>query len=259
MPELAASANAVSILMPALEPAVAKAVRRAIHDERFDHEPDVVAEAERYVREELAHHAAHRRFNAVAVADTPSLRWPERGAERFYRWFAGRSLESQLAHAAAFETVAFAGARWSQRRLSEFFGADAEPAMAEMFVWHLAEEVEHASIAWDVMRSSGVSSRRFAAQALVVLVVLVVLTTVGAVLGVVASGRLWHPLAWLRLVGWAVGFAFTVLPMLAAACLPGHHPTDFAAPTAHRVWLERRAQDVAGSSSETDTTVPLTV
>ncbi len=246
MPEFAAAADGVSLLMPAVEPYVAKAVRAALVDGAVP--ASLRADAERYVREELAHQRDHHRHNARVIDATPSLARVDRVARRSYRWLAGRPLRTGLAHAAAFEAVAFCGARWTEPRIGPFFGADADPDVAGLYVWHLAEEVEHSTVAWDVFRATGGRRRSFLLHLLIVLVVLGAFTTWAAVLGVIGNGAWRRPVAWLRLLGWAVGFAFTALPLLAQMLTPGHHPTDLRHPDGHRVWLDRRAQDAVVDS-----------
>ena len=46
-------------------------------------------------------------------------------------------------------TIAFTLARWVDENLGSFF-AGADPVPATLFLWHLAEEVEHKTVAFDV-------------------------------------------------------------------------------------------------------------
>ena len=134
-----AAANAVSLLMPAVEPYFAGAVRRAL--------PHLDAEladtARTFVRQELEHQRQHRRFNRSLVGRFAGLAHPERRSAAVYGWLARtRSLRFSLAFAAASETIAYSLARWTSDHMAEFLrGADQRAT--DLFVWHLAEEVEH--------------------------------------------------------------------------------------------------------------------
>jgi predicted metal-dependent hydrolase len=146
LPEFACAANSVSLLMPYAEPYFVKSVRSALpllDDARR-------AEAEAYIRQEAQHHAQHRRFNDLVVAAYPRLARLEDWMRRTYGWLSRtRSQKFNLAFAAGSETIAFTIARWSDEHLDPFF-AGADPVPATLFLWHLAEEVEHKSAAFDV-------------------------------------------------------------------------------------------------------------
>ncbi len=141
-----------------------------------------------------------------------------------------------LAFAAASETIAFSIARWADSHHHELFDGVA-PSTAALFQWHLAEEVEHKSVAFDVYQARDGSRLRHALAAFVTFSLLAwftVLTTFALLFG---SGRWRSPACWLRLVRWSVGIAFVTLPNLFASLLPGHHPSDFADPPGLVTWL----------------------
>lgn len=232
-PEFAAAANAVSLLMPHVEPYVAHTIRSVL----CELDPSLATTARTFVAQELQHQAQHRRLNQRLVAATPALARIDRWAARSYGWLARtRSTRWSLAFAAGFETSAFALARWSEHHLRLLFD-DADPAVATLFVWHLAEEVEHKSVAFDVHRSLGGSRWRHLGAGVCSLALLALLTMAGTVVQLAASRRLWSPLAWWRLLRWSVSLAFEVLPDLFASATRGHHPTQFSDPTLLVAWL----------------------
>lgn len=232
-PEFAAAANAVSLLMPHVEPYVARSVRAV--QERLD-EP-LAGEARAFVAQELQHQAQHRRLNQAMVAATPGLARVDRWAGRVYGWLERRgSTPWSLAFAAGFETSAFALARWSEAHLRLLFD-DAEPAVRTLFLWHLAEEVEHKTVAFDVHQRIDGSRLRYLLAGLWSLLLLAGFTWLGTVVQLWSTGRIFSPVAWFRLLRWGLSLAFEVLPDLFAAAMPGHHPSQFSDPVLLVTWL----------------------
>jgi predicted metal-dependent hydrolase len=231
-PELSAVANAVSLLMPHAEPFVADAVRRALPG--LDGE--VRAEAEAWIGQETAHQGAHARLNRILVARQPALARVERWMAGTFRWLGRRSHRLALGYAAGFEALAFVAARWVDRRAADLFRG-AEPVPATLFLWHLAEEVEHRSVAFDVHRAAGGTRRTLAAGAALAVAVMALFTVLGTLVGLAGSRRLWHPAAHGRMLVWSFGFLFELLPTLASTLLAGHHPSSLAEPAWLPVWL----------------------
>lgn len=231
-PELACVANAVSLLMPHVEPYLVRAVRAV--------EPDLseplASEARAWIAQETAHHGAHARFNRLLVARRPGLARVDRWTARLFTWLDRRSQRFRLAYASGAETVAFLVARWVDRRASDLFrGAD--PEATTLFLWHLAEEVEHKSVAHDVHRASGGGRVGDAVGLVAALAVLAVATLAGTLVGLAGARRLHHPSTHWRMLVWTFSFAFEALPILAATLVGTHHPADLADPTWLTTWL----------------------
>ncbi|WP_436795101.1 metal-dependent hydrolase [Actinospongicola halichondriae] len=225
-PELAISANAVSLLMPHVEPYVVDAVADTVGDL----EGNLAVEARAFVRQERQHHGQHRRFNDVVISRFPALRV----VERLMAWTFGllrrrMSARFALAFAAGFETVAFSAARWTAARQQRFFDG-ADPTATSLFLWHLAEEVEHKGVAHDVYEASGGGRVRYVFAMTLSMLLLAVFTTVGALSMLWTTRRIFHPLAHLRMLVWSISFLFELLPNMAISVLPGHHPADFVDP-----------------------------
>jgi uncharacterized protein len=233
-PEFAAAANAISLLMPHAEPAFIRAVRAALP--QLDGERR--ADADAFIGQEAQHARQHRRFNTLVLDRYPALRRVDGWAARAYGSLDRRRLPDRLAFAAGSETIAFGIARWTEHHLHECFdGADPRPAT--LYLWHLAEEVEHKHVAYAVFDAVDGSRLRYALATLVSVVLLVALTT-GATLVMAAGERRLHlPVTWFRLTRWAIGLAFTVLPLLAASATPGHDPRSFVDPVYLSTWLRQ--------------------
>ena len=232
-PEFVAAANGVSLMMPYVEPYFAASVRRAI--DRLG--PELAATARDFAVQELQHQREHRRFNALLRERYPRLVRAERRMRRTYGWLGRtRSLRFNLAFAAASETIAYSLARWTSDHLAEFMrGADR--AATDLFLWHLAEEVEHKAVAYDVWAAVDGSHLRLGwagACSLVLLGWFSVTSTLGMLR---AERRLRHPGTWWRLTRLLLSFAFEVVPTMLVSSLPGHHPSQLADPDWYAAWL----------------------
>lgn len=232
-PEFAAACNALSLGMPYGEPYVVASIR-TVRDELV---PELAARVDAYLAQERQHLRQHRRFNELLTDQHPSLSRVEGWLARSYRYLAHRgSTEFNVAFAAGFEAVAFSAARWiDQRRLTLFRGSD--PLPATLFLWHLAEEVEHKTVAHDVWAATDGSRLRFGAAMLTSFALLVWFIFLGTLVQLTATRRVFNPVAWIRLIGWGFGFAMEVLPTMAVTVLRGHHPSDLADPSWMPVWL----------------------
>lgn len=233
LPEFAAAANSVSLLMPFAEPYFVGSVRKALPQLSGP----LATRTEEYLRQELAHQRAHRRFNDLLLVRYPALRRVEGWVRRSYGWLGRtRSLEFNLAFAAGSETIAYSIARWTEKRCDRLM-ADADLLPATLFLWHLAEEVEHKTAAYDVFEALDGSRLRYVAASTVSVLLLVWLTTC-ATLTMLASDRsLLRPSVWFRLVIWAFSLAFEVLPTLAVSSLRRHHPSQLTDPRWMVRWL----------------------
>jgi uncharacterized protein len=250
VPEFAMVANAVSLLMPHAEPYVVSSSRAALKqlgDDPLD--PTNLANRTRaYIHQEAQHHAEHRRFNNV-VARRYRTKLLERMMAATFRFLKGRSSSFGIAFAAGFETVAFVVARWVDARMHTLLpeigqlgvdglanGDDANVA-ANLFVWHLAEEAEHRSIAYEVHQRTGGTQLAYTMAMIVSFVILGVFTSLGILTMLIRDRRFLHPIAWFRLVGWTLSFLFNAVPLMAVTCLSGHEPADLLDPPNLMAWL----------------------
>lgn len=245
-PEFACAANSVSLLMPSIEPYFVRVTRRALP--YLD--PARKGETERFIGQEAQHFGQHQVFNRLLLARYPGLKPIDRTAQRLFRLLERRSLLFNLGFVAALETIAYSAARWAARYRRELFdGADDIPAT--LFLWHLAEEVEHKAAAHDVYRnyrermsgagnrgySGGLFTARFAATVMLAVVIVAGFVVAGTTVTLAYERRLWHPVAWIRLTRWAMTFAFEMLTNLTLSVLPGFHPEQLVDPLWYEVWM----------------------
>jgi predicted metal-dependent hydrolase len=234
MPELACAANSISLLMPFVEPYFVRSVRATLDDL----DGPLRDRTEDYVRQELQHHAQHRRFNDLLAVQAPGIRRLESWMRRTYGWLGRtRSRRFNVAFAAGSETIAFGIARWIDRHLRVLFDG-ADPVASTLFLWHLAEEVEHKTVAYDVYRAAGGGRLRYAWAMSVAAVLLAAGAFAGSVTMLLAERRLFRPTAWFRLIGWSLSFIFVALPVMVISALPGHHPDQLADPAGLEHWLD---------------------
>lgn len=233
-PEFAAAANAISLGMPYAEPLFIRAVRSTF--DRID--DDLRARSESYIRQETGHHTQHKRFNDVISARYPATRHVQWLMARNTDWVWRRSPRFRVAYAAAGETISYGVARWTEAHLGELMDR-AEPVPATLFLWHLAEEIEHKSNTYDVFEATDGSRLRYALAAIVGFVTIAVFTGLGAFVQLWGEKRLRYPVTWYRLIRMAVSMAFVLVPTLVVSALPGHHPRDFTDPIYLPAWLSR--------------------
>jgi len=232
-PEFAFAANSVSLIMPYAEPYFVKSVRSALPDL----DPALTARTEDYLRQELGHHVQHRRFNDVIGHHYPKILRIENWMRRTYGWLSRtRSQRFNLAFAAGSETIAYAIARWTDTHLGELYDG-ADPVAATMFLWHLAEEVEHKSVAFDVFAEIDGSRWRYFRAMSLSFVILAWFTIIATISMLRAEHRFWRPATWIHLIKWSMSLSFEILPDMLVSAMPGHHPDDFTDPALLSSWL----------------------
>jgi uncharacterized protein len=138
----------VSLLLPYLEPYLIRTMRSA---RSHVTEQALVADLDRFVEQEGQHYRQHARFNAVfRDRGFTGLAPLERELDADYRRFSEtKSLRFNLAYAEGFEAFTAAMA-CSACSLAERDRAKWNPVALDLFLWHLVEEIEHRTVAFDV-------------------------------------------------------------------------------------------------------------
>ena len=233
-PEFAYAANGVSLMMPYYEPYFIRSVRSALPQL----EPALRARTEQYLGQEQQHQLQHLAFNTIIHGRYQNVGRYERWLKRTCDWlWRTRSQKFNVAFAASSETIAFVMARWADHRLGSLFvGADAQAST--LFLWHLAEEVEHKTAAFDVFEAIDGSRLRYAWSSLVSVFTISWFINLTIVSMLRTDHRLLRPGTWFRLTKLALGLAFELLPTLLVSSLPGHHPRDLADPAFLPAWLQ---------------------
>ncbi len=233
LPEFACAANAVSLMMPFAEPYVVKSVRSTLPHLS----PELQEDTRDFLHQEMEHHKQHRRFNDLLISQEPGLATMERWMRSTFDWLhRSRSDAFNVAFAAGFETVAYSAARWTESRLGELLdGADDVPAT--LFLWHLAEEVEHKNAAWDAFHDVHGGRRIYVGGMITSMLVLALFAVINTTYLLFRQGRFFHPVAHWRMFKWSLSFLFELLPAMAVSALPGHHPSQLTDPSFYSLWL----------------------
>ncbi len=235
LPEFGAAANALSLLFPHGEAYVISVVRAAL-GELDDPDPALVASVQAWAEQEAAHLRAHRQFNASLTKVSKMARFLDRVGKKMFAMLKGRSPAFGLAYAAAFEVIAFCSARWAEAGLRSYFGG-AEERAASLFLWHLAEEIEHKGIPHDVLMQHQSARKKYRYALPAAFVTLIGFTVVGGLAMFMRKPHALNPLRWSRLVGWGFSYAFVVMPVAAASLSASFHPSQLVDPPWMAQWL----------------------
>ena len=137
---------AFSLLLPYLEPYLIQTMKTARSHVR---DPALLADLGRFNGQEGQHYRQHRRFNEAVEAGgcvRPVALEEELGRD-YARFTEGRSLRFNLAYAEGFEAFTMALARTAL----ELGMLDRMTLPSrDVFLWHLVEELEHRTVAFDV-------------------------------------------------------------------------------------------------------------
>jgi predicted metal-dependent hydrolase len=136
----------VSLLLPYLEPYLIRTMSEA-----KDHitDPQLVEELKRFSAQEGQHFRMHMKLNeAMGTKRFPRLPEFEKELSDDYRRFTNtKSLRFNLAYAEGFEAFTMNASLFS---FEYSLGPEADSPVGQMLEWHLIEELEHRTVAFDV-------------------------------------------------------------------------------------------------------------
>ena len=137
---------ALSLLLPYLEPYLIRTMTEA---RKRVTDPALAADLDLFNGQEGQHYRQHILFNrAIRRQGFPGLAALEAAVDADYRRYTQtRSLRWNLAYAEGFEAFTSAMARFT---FEEGLTARMHPAARELYEWHLLEELEHRTVAFDV-------------------------------------------------------------------------------------------------------------
>jgi predicted metal-dependent hydrolase len=144
---------AFSLTMPYLEPYLIRTYR-SIADEITD--PGLAADVKEFIGQEAQHFQNHRRINEIikgqlgpAIAARLQAVEDELDAD-YRRYNAEKSRRFNLAYAEGFEAMTCAMALTSLDEATSGTSSIRPGKWGELWMWHLAEEMEHRTVAFDV-------------------------------------------------------------------------------------------------------------
>jgi predicted metal-dependent hydrolase len=136
----------LSLLLPYLEPYLVRSLGTA---KRLINDPQLTADIDAFIGQESQHFKLHIQFNkSLDLSKYQGLKSLEEKLEEDYRRFSSSaSLRFNLAYAEGFEAFTMALARF----VLEIGALDRlHPSARDLFRWHLVEELEHRTVAFDV-------------------------------------------------------------------------------------------------------------
>lgn len=138
----------LSLLLPYLEPYLIRTMKEA---RKVISDPDLAADLAKFSGQEGQHYKQHILFNNAFKAfgiEFGQLEELEAQLDADYRRFSEtKPLRWNLAYAEGFEALTTAGARAS---FEDGADPDLHPAARDLFSWHLIEELEHRTVAYDI-------------------------------------------------------------------------------------------------------------
>ena len=142
--------NGASLAMPYLEPFLNNTLREA--QAHLD-DPELIADVKGFIGQEAQHYTQHRRYNEMLKANGyPELAAVEETFAADYRRLGKRSLAWRLAYAAGFETMTTGITEWLLGDRDRLFRG-ANPTVTSLVLWHMVEETEHKTVAFDVFQA----------------------------------------------------------------------------------------------------------
>jgi predicted metal-dependent hydrolase len=149
-PEYAHQMNGASLLLPYLEPYLIK-VMKAARPRVAEVAPELLDDLDVFNRQEANHYKVHATYNRVMCQQYPGLEpFEAEIREDFRRFFAEQSLAWNLAYCEGFESTGLMQSEFFLQEIDDLLET-ADPAVSELWAWHLAEEFEHRNLAHDVL------------------------------------------------------------------------------------------------------------
>ena len=138
--------NGLSITMPYLEPYLMKSTKQAM---AHISEPELLKDMRGFNGQEGLHYQCHRRLNELLKANGyPELAAVEQRLAESYARLSQKSLRTQLAYNAGFETMTNGFTHWLINKRARLFRG-ASPHVASFWLMHMVEETEHKTVAFD--------------------------------------------------------------------------------------------------------------
>jgi len=153
-PVLSYGAHAYWMTMPYLEPYLMRTVRAAMAEVK---DSTLREEMRRFCAQEGQHYQQHARVNDILRRQLPeadgALREIETALDADYKRFtAERDHAFNLAYAEAFESMTMAMSRTQMELGVQDLMA---PPIRDLFLWHITEEMEHRTVAFDAYTALG--------------------------------------------------------------------------------------------------------
>ena len=235
--------SGASLTMPYLEPFLIRTMREAM-----PHITDsaLQKDAKGFIEQEAQHFQVHRAFNERLKANGyGELAQIEEQMQAEYARYQDKPLAWRMAYTAGFETMTMGVTDWLINYRRKLFGG-ADASVASFVLWHMVEETEHKTVAFDVyqhlfggywQRFRGVFTGSWS----------VLKFTHRAYRLMLKKDGKWRnlPSRW-RLLKMQTFFLAYVGSTLLRSLLPGHHPTRVQDPE----WVAQWASAYEGLADD---------
>lgn len=250
MPEWSHMVNGASLVMPYLEPFLIKNLREALPQIE---DADLREDVRGFVGQEAQHYTNHRRYNEMLKRNGyPELALVEEAMTRGYKRLSARALNWRLAYTAGFETMTIGLTEWLINDREKLF-RDANPVVASLVLWHMVEETEHKSVAFDVFQAVSGSYLLRVFGLIYGSIHVAILSRRGYVAMLKRDGRWTQLRSRLRLWRMVGLFFAKVAPAMIPALAPRHHPDTSRDPAWVRQWRDAYANIDSGRLPLLDT------
>ena len=227
--------NGFSMTMPYLEPFLIRAILKA---KKHITDPELLDDMSGFNRQEGNHYKCHRRYNELIKANGyPELEELEKRMTEDYARLETRSLRTQLAYGAGFESMTNGFTHWLiSKRVGLFAGASRH--VSSFWLMHMIEEAEHKTVAFDAyMAYSG----QYLPRALGVLHGTGHILSLGirGMLGCLKKDKiLYRPSTFFNILKEFFLFIVNVGPFCFRALLPGFNPRKERDPQWMKDWVK---------------------
>ncbi|GJL75745.1 MAG TPA: metal-dependent hydrolase [Nitrosomonas nitrosa] len=138
--------NGFSLTMPYLEPYLIRSILKA---REYVSDPQLLKDMSGFNHQEANHFKCHRRYNELLKANGyPELERVEKHMVKAYARLESKSLRTQLAYSAGFESMTNGFTHWLITKRVALFGG-ANPHVSSFWIMHMIEEAEHKTVAFD--------------------------------------------------------------------------------------------------------------
>lgn len=152
VPEFGHRMNGASLLLPYLEPYLIRVMKWA-RPRIAEVAPELLADLDIFNRQEANHFKLHAAYNQVMREQYPGLEPFEAEIKAdFQHFLKEKSLAWNLAYCEGFESTGLISSEFYLQEIDDLL-ASADPAVAELWSWHLAEEFEHRNVCHDVLKA----------------------------------------------------------------------------------------------------------
>jgi len=159
VPEFGHRMNGGSLLLPYLEPYLIRVMKLA-RPRIAEVAPELLPDVEIFNRQEANHYKLHAAYNQVMREQYPGLEPFEAEIKAdFQRFLDEESLAWNLAYCEGFESTGLISSEFFLQEIDDLL-ASADPAVTELWSWHLAEEFEHRNVCHDVLKALHPGYRR---------------------------------------------------------------------------------------------------